>query len=198
VRIGLFGGSFDPPHLAHLALARIARDTLALDELRWVPTGDPWHKPGRVVTPAPQRLQMLRMALADEPRMTISTIELDRSGPSYTLDTVEAMQAALAQAQWFLVIGQDQLARFDTWHRWQELAARVTLAVAARDGGPVAEAPALAALPHRREVLAMPAMPLSSSDVRRRVASGEGIAGMVPAAVARYIEQAHLYQGIRS
>jgi nicotinate-nucleotide adenylyltransferase len=193
-RIGLYGGSFDPPHNAHLALARVARDHLALDALKLVPAGQPWQKTGRVVASAADRLAMLKLAIAGEPGLGIEECELQRPGASYTIDTVEQLQAqAAAGTEWFLVIGQDQYARFDTWHRWQELLARVTLAVAGRAGEPPRPSAAVAAVPHRVVPLPLPPMALSSSDVRACVARGEGIESMVPPAVARYIEQAHLY-----
>lgn len=195
-RLGLFGGSFDPPHNAHLALARMAREQLALDELKLVPSGDPWHKRRRQLSPAADRVAMLELAIEGEPRMAIETCELLRSGPSYTVDTVEQLQAlpGNAGAQWFLVIGQDQYALFDTWHRWRELLAKVTLAVAGRAGEAPRAAAALAAMPHRVVELPLPAMTLSASDVRARVRAGLSIAEVVPPAVARYIEQANLYR----
>lgn len=193
-RVGLFGGSFDPPHNAHVALARLALDALHLDELLLVPAGQPWQKADRVITPAADRLAMLHLAFDAQPRMRIEPCELQRAGPSYTVDTVRELQARGATAEWFLVIGQDQYARLSTWHDWQALPPRVTFAVAARAGDAPAPDPALAALPHRAMVLPLPAMPLSSSDVRARVRRNEPIEGMVPAAVADYIDQAHLYK----
>jgi nicotinate-nucleotide adenylyltransferase len=193
-RIGLYGGSFDPPHNAHLALARVARDHLQLDELRLVPAGQPWQKAGKVVASAADRLAMLRLAIAGEPGLRIEECELHRAGASYTIDTVEQLQAGAAPGtEWFLVIGQDQYAHLDTWRRWQDLLAKVTLAVAGRAGQAVQPNAALAAVPHRVVALPLPPMALSSSDVRARAARGEGIDSMVPPAVAGYIGQAHLY-----
>ena len=195
-RVGLFGGSFDPPHNAHVALARLARDALRLDELRLVPAGQPWQKADRRMAPAADRARMLRLAFAGEPRMVVDERELRREGPSYTVDTVAELQeeAGAVGAEWFLVIGQDQYARLHSWHRWQELLRKVTLAVAGRAGDAPQPSAQVAAVPHLVVALALPAMALSASDVRTRLGRGESIEGMVPSAVASYIDQAHLYR----
>ncbi|MFZ5542311.1 MAG: nicotinate-nucleotide adenylyltransferase [Pseudomonadota bacterium] len=193
-RLGLFGGSFDPPHNAHLALARQARDQLQLDTLKLVPAGDPWQKADRRMTPGAQRAEMLRLAVAGEPRMQVEECELHRRGPSYTVDTVRELQAREPGATWFLVIGQDQYARLHTWHEWQALLGLVTLAVAGRAGEAPLPSAEVAALPHRMLPLALPPSPLSASDVRARAARGESIETMVPPAVAGYIAQTHLYR----
>ena len=195
MRIALFGGGFDPVHNAHLALARTALDELALDQLRWVPTGQPWHKPVRLA-PAEHRLAMLQLALADpaatDARWRIEACELTRTGPSYTLDTVELMQAREPGHDWFLVIGQDQHERLHNWHRWHDLLQRVTLAVAARPGSAAQLATEVAAHGHR--TIHLPPMEVSSSAVRQRIAEGLAITGLVPAAVAGYIESHRLYR----
>ncbi len=189
-RIGIFGGSFDPVHNAHLALARLAASQLALDELRWVPTGEPWHK-ARPLTGATHREAMVRLAIAGEPRWVLERCELERAGPSYTLDTVRELQVREPGQDWFLVIGQDQYDSLTSWHDWQELLARVTLAVANRPGAHPVESGALKAFAHRS--VNLPLMDLSSTDIRQRIAAGQGIADLVPPAVARYIDQYHLY-----
>lgn len=193
-RIGIFGGSFDPVHNAHLALARVALEALQLDELRWVPAGLQWQKT-RAMAPAHHRLAMVHLATAGEPRFVVDTCEIDRAGPSYTIDTVQAMQAAHRQpAEWLLVIGQDQYERLHTWHQWRELLQCVTLAVAGRGGtGPTAGA-ALAAVPHRIVTLPLPPMPVSATEIRARIAGGRPIDALVPLPVARYIAQHRLYQ----
>lgn len=194
-RIGLFGGTFDPPHHAHLALAQAAVQALALDELRWVPVGQPWQKQRRI-TAAGHREAMLREALAGQALYRLERCELERAGPSYMLDTVLALQAepgaAPPAAQWYLLIGQDQYAGLHTWHRWRELLQRVTPAVACRPGAPLRADPEVQRWPH----IELPMAPhdISSTDIRQRVSRGEPIGHLVPAAVARYIALHQLYR----
>jgi len=191
-RIGLFGGSFDPVHNAHVALARLALAELALDELRWVPAGHSWQK-ARSMTPAVHREAMVRLAIEGTPQFVLDRCELERSGPSYTLDTVRTLQAAEPEAIWFLVIGQDQYAGFHTWHGWQELLGRITLAIANRPDAPLAADPQVLRVPHA--AVSLPMMDVSSTDIRERIHVGLAITDLVPQAVARYIDQHHLYQG---
>lgn len=206
-RVGLFGGSFDPVHRAHLAVARAAREQLRLDRVLWIPAGRPWQKPG--VSDAAHREAMLRLALQDEPGFELERLELDRPGPSYTLDTVRALQAREPDTAWLLILGQDQFAALHTWHGWRELLARVTLAVVGRpharaatapegapEGAPKVApeiAPEVAALARHVPVL-LPPLEVSSSAVRARVAAGEPVDDLVPPAVARYVEIHGLYR----
>jgi nicotinate-nucleotide adenylyltransferase len=197
-RIGLYGGSFDPVHTAHRALADTALQQLALDELRWIPAGQPWQKPRRLA-PAEHRAAMVSLAIGDNPAFVLERCELERSGPSYTLDTVMLLQQRESHpAQWFLVIGQDQLRNFCTWHGWAELLQRVTLAVAGRAGTPVQAPDALLNTGHRIVALDMPAMALSSTELRNRLAAGESAVSLAPRmvapAVARYIDRHGLYR----
>lgn len=191
-KCGLFGGSFDPVHEAHLALGRLAIERLGLDELRWLPAGDAWQKQ-RPLSPAADRLAMLELALAGDPRSVIDRREIDRPGPSYTIDSVIELQAERPGTEWYLVLGQDQYRNLPTWHRWEELIGRVVLAVAAREGLAVDAPPALAARAHRCVVLPLPTMPISATAVRASAAAGRGLDAMVPAPVARYIDLHHLY-----
>jgi nicotinate-nucleotide adenylyltransferase len=193
-RIGLFGGSFDPVHNGHLAVAQSALDHLKLDEVRWVPAARPWQKADRELTPAEHRAAMARLAILAEERFRVDESELQRDGPSYTIDTVDALYAQRPQAEVFLVIGQDQYAHLHTWYEWRALLSRVTLAVAARDGRLGRPAPQLLSVWHRIELLPMPEVDVSSTQVRAAVARGDDVRAMVPAPVARYIELHGLYR----
>lgn len=198
MRIGLFGGSFDPVHDAHLVLGHAALDQLGLDELRWIPSGLSWQK-SHGLAPAADREAMVALAIAGEPRFRLDRCELMRGGPSYTVDTVDELQAVHAAAgrptaEWFLVIGQDQYAGLHTWHRWRELLQRVTLAVANRAGEQPRPGPDVAAVPHRMVPIAMPPMDTSATDIRQRAAAGKSLAGLVPAPVAGYIAEHRLYR----
>lgn len=193
-RVGLFGGTFDPVHRAHVALAHAALQAFDLHELRWVPAGRPWQKL-RHITAAEHRVAMVQLATADEPRFSIDRIEIEREGASYTLDTVRTLQTREPDNELFLIIGQDQYAGLHTWDRWQELLARVTLAVANRPGGAAAAAPQVLAQPHR--AVPLPMLDISSTDIRKRVALGQDISQLVPPEVARYIDQHRLYQDSR-
>ena len=189
-RIGLFGGSFDPVHAAHAALAEAALAELHLDEVRWIPAGQPWQK-SRAMTAAVHREAMVRLAIAHQPRFVLDRIEIERAGPSYTLDTVRALAAAQPGTEWFLLIGQDQYAGLHTWHGWRELLGRVTLAVANRPGPVQAPHADVQRQPHR--MVPLPMLDISSSDIRARVMQGLDISPLVPPEVARYIDQHGIY-----
>ena len=191
-RVGLFGGSFDPVHDAHLALARSALATLGLDEVLWIPAGQAWQKGGSA-TPATDRAAMVEIAIAGEARFRVERCEIERAGPSYSIDTVLELRQREAQTQWWLILGQDQLARLPTWHRWCELVALVRIAVAARAGEAVRAPAELAAAGASLCEIPLPAMAVSATDIRARVAAGQPIASLVPAAVAGYIARHGLY-----
>jgi nicotinate-nucleotide adenylyltransferase len=191
---GLFGGSFDPPHLAHRALAEAALAQLSLDTLVWTPARQSPHKAGHAPASGADRVAMLHRMTEGEPRFAIDTRELDRTGPSYTVDTLRELHAAQPGTRWWLVIGQDQYARFDTWHEWREILALAGLAVAARDGDAVRAAPGLSGIPHALRIVEMPALPHSATTVRTRAAAGLDVTALVGTPVARYIADHHLYR----
>jgi nicotinate-nucleotide adenylyltransferase len=190
-RRGLFGGTFDPPHRAHLALAQAALDHLGLDAVHWVVAGQPWQKAG-AITPALHREAMVRAAIAGEPRFVLDRSELERAGPSYTLDTVRALHAAHPDTEWFLILGADQHAGLPSWHGWRELLQRVTLAVANRPGASPRLDAEVAQHPHR--MVPMPPLDISATEIRERAARGLPLDGRVPPAVASYIDQHGLYR----
>ena len=197
-RIGVFGGAFDPPHNAHVALVRAALSQLALDALFVFPTGQAWHKP-RALSPAADRLEMARQAFSDCPAVTVDQREMLRPGPTYTIDTLTELQAEWPGAQLFLVLGGDQAAALPTWHRWRDISQVAIISIASRDEATMEntvltpENPISSLASGRFQALRVPPMSLSATDVRQRVAAGLGIDHLVPTGVARYIDQHHLY-----
>jgi nicotinate-nucleotide adenylyltransferase len=190
-RVGLFGGSFDPVHSAHTALARVALRELQLSQVRFVPVGHAWQKQ-RPLTPALHRMAMLRLALQHEPRFVLDAIEVDRQGASYTIDTVRELSAAHPNTEWFLLIGQDQHAGLHTWREWQSLLQQVQLAVAQRPGEIRPLDAQVMRTPHHS--VPLPMLDISATDIRHRVATGQDISALVSPEVARYIETHGLYQ----
>ena len=190
-RIGVFGGAFDPPHLAHVALARAAIEQLQLDELRVLPTGQAWHKT-RTLSPAEHRLAMARLAFAGLPGVVVDERELLRPGPSYTIDTLEALAVEHPGAQFFLLMGADQWAALPTWHRWQDIAARAQMCVLARPGAQPPVPQIGLPLPRRLE---LPPVDCSATAIREGMAAGRlpDLAHLLPEAVARYISSHGLY-----
>jgi nicotinate-nucleotide adenylyltransferase len=193
-RIGMFGGAFDPPHLGHVALARAAVEQLALDQLRVFPTGQAWHK-ARELSPAVHRLAMAQLAFADVPRACVDGRELERAGPTYTVDTLRELHREFPGAQFLLVIGADQAESLHSWRENEEIARLATISIAARARPVTAAMPFDASRlpPGRREPVELPPMPVSSTEIRQRAAAREDISQLVPAPVARYIAQYHLY-----
>jgi len=189
VRVGVFGGSFDPPHVGHLLLASDAAEALALDRLVWVPAAVQPLKGGRTAAPADVRLEMVEAAVAGDPRFAVSAIEIERGGLSYTVDTLADFAAAYPTAARFLVIGMDSLATFDRWREPERIMALAEVAVMQRasDAPPPAVPPGVRVVTARR-------VDVSSTEVRARVREGRSIRGFVPDAVARLIERAGLYQ----
>jgi nicotinate-nucleotide adenylyltransferase len=188
VRVGVLGGTFDPVHNGHLALAAAAREELALEEVLFVPAGLPWRKAGREIASDEDRMAMLRLAIAAEPAYRISTLELEREGPSYTADTLEALHAERPDDELFFLMGEDALADLPNWVRPERIVELAKLVVARRRDG--------AGTMKRDGVvrLEMPLVPVSATEVRERVRRGEPIEGMVPAAVAGYIRERGLYR----
>ena len=198
-RLGIFGGSFDPPHLAHIALAQHAIAQFALDELRIIPTGDAWHKT-RTLTASPHRLAMTRLAFAHLPQTVIDTREIDRLGASYTIDTLQALHAEQPDAAFFLFIGADQAQAFKTWHRWQDILCMATVVVAARSLANVkGEGQWHNAISPDVQRLDMPSLNVSATEIRAHLAQAphthsQAMPAWLPASVQHYIDKHSLYR----
>lgn len=191
-RVGMFGGAFDPPHRAHVALARAAVEQLKLDRLCVMPTGQAWHK-DRTLTSAEHRLALTRLAFEGVPNVEIDDRELRRAGPTYSVDTLRELHDEHPVAQLYLLMGEDQAAGFTHWMAWHEIARMAVLCVAGRGTG--SGLAALRALPGVRvEALQWAQMPESATEIRSRLAAGQDIADLVEPAIASYIESHHLYQ----
>lgn len=192
LRVGMFGGAFDPPHVAHVALARAAVEQLQLDELRVFPTGDAWHK-AQALSPAEHRLAMARIAFGALPRTVVDDRELRRPGPTYTVDTLRELKAEHPAAELFLVMGEDQAVSLTRWRDWRSIPALATICMAARSATS-ADAPRVLPDEAGLKLLRLPEMPESATEIRARVAAHEGIDHLVSPGVARYIDQHSLYR----
>lgn len=196
-RVGLFGGTFDPIHLGHLILAELAHDALGLDRVEFVVSNDPPHKPDYSVTPARVRVAMVTLAIEDVSYFSLNTVELDRIGPSYTVDTLEQLSATRPGDEFTFVIGGDSLRDLPTWHRPEDLLRMARLAVIDRPGVDFdldALTSALPALEGRLDRIPAPAIDISSSALRGLVRDGRSIRFQTVEQVRAYIEENGLYR----
>ena len=201
--LGVLGGTFDPIHIAHLALAQEAAESLGLERVLFVPAGTPPHKPGVAITPAADRLAMVELAIAGNDRFEVSRLELDREGPSYTVDTLEALAAARRAdtAGLTLILSADAFLGLRSWREPRHVLQLARLAVAPRDGyaeaGPDFLATHFPGLSERAVFLDGPRIRLSASVLRDRAAAGRSLRYLVPDAVAAYIGDHDLYRSPR-
>jgi nicotinate-nucleotide adenylyltransferase len=195
-RVGVYGGAFDPPHLAHHVLAKSAIAQLQLDKLVVLPTGKAWHKP-RQLSSAGHRVAMAHLAFADLPCVQVDARETQRAGATYTMDTLTELLQELPQSELFLIMGADQFANFGTWHRWQDIAKIATICIAARASftwaNPLNDTQNALRSQCRIQTVDMPDTPISATDIRQRVHQGLDIGHLVNAQVARYIALHKLY-----
>lgn len=193
-RIGLLGGSFDPVHVAHLALARAALRALNLQQVQFIPAANPWQRAPLQAAPE-HRLRMIELAIDGQAGLAANPIELERGGATYTIDTLLALPGG---PRYVWLLGTDQLANFCTWRQWQDIAARVELAVATRPGTPLAPPPELATwlATHGQALAELPFAPMaiSASDIRARLARGDSTEGLLAPQVAQYIARHGLYR----
>ncbi|TWU00902.1 nicotinate (nicotinamide) nucleotide adenylyltransferase [Stieleria varia] len=199
-RIGIFGGSFDPVHLGHLWIAETAMERLQLDALHWIPVAQSPLKARNPLASDQQRLEMLALAVSGRDGWVVDDREIRREGVSYTVDTVEQLQAEMPDTDWYLIIGSDSLASMERWHEPEKLLRQVTLAVVQRGGQPEIEFSVLDGLvdaarveEFRQSVIKMPVIEISSSEIRERVGQGSSIRFRVPRPVETYIEANDLY-----
>ncbi len=201
MRLGIFGGTFDPIHLGHLILAEHCREACRLDRVLFIPAGQPPHKTERQITPARQRLEMVELAIAGHAAFGVSEIELNRPGPSYSAETLADLAKQYSEAELFFLMGSDSLADLRLWYQPARIAELATLVVATRPG---CEQPAVDTIRKvigdaaterlLQHVVEIPLVQISSSMIRSRTAAGRSIRFMVPRAVECYIETNGLYR----
>jgi nicotinate-nucleotide adenylyltransferase len=194
VRFGLFGGTFDPPHTGHLIAAQDAALALRLDRVLFVPAAVPPHKQHRTITPAEFRLRMLALALSDDTRFTLDPVELERPGPSYTVDTLRELRRRLP-GDWTLLLGADQYEEFATWREPEEVLRLATVGVLERAGTLPRSAPSNVPAEARDGVVrvSVTRVDISSTAIRQRVAAGVSIRYLVPSGVETFIAETGLY-----
>lgn len=194
MRIGVFGGTFDPIHRTHVAIGRAALEHKGLERVLFVVSADPPHKGGDEITPADTRYEMVEAALRDEPGLEPSDLELHRDGPSYTADTLRALRALHRDAEFYLIIGQDALADLPKWYEPDVILREARLLVLPRPSI-VSELPT--ALDGHYELLPFPESNVSSTGVRQRLLDGEDVTDSLPPAVLRMVEEKGLYHAHR-
>lgn len=195
MRVGLFGGTFDPIHLGHLVLAEQCREQLQLDAVWFIPTGEPPHKPPGSRTPGRLRYEMVQLAIAGHERFRVLELEINRTGPSFTVETLAELHQQHSDASFWWLMGADMLRDFPTWREPERIVTLARIAAVNRGGMALPES-----LPTRERFgasiddVAIPAITLAASDLRQRVAQGKSIRYLVPRAVEVFIEEHQLYR----
>jgi nicotinate-nucleotide adenylyltransferase len=201
MRVGVFGGTFDPVHFGHLILAEQAREQARLDEVWFVPAARPPHKPEHALTRFDQRVEMLQLAVAGNPAFRVDELEKERDGPSYTADTVAELRRRAPAGELLLLVGSDTLLDLGQWHQPERILREVALLVTTRPGHPVPPPDQLRGrlglapdVPLRYQTVETPLVDLSSRDLRRRAAAGRSLRYLTPRAVEVYVAQRGLYR----
>jgi nicotinate-nucleotide adenylyltransferase len=202
MRIGILGGTFDPVHLGHLIVAEEVRIKLGLSKILFIPAGQPWLKPNHSISPATHRVEMVRRAITSNPYFELCTLEMERSGPSYTVDTIAALRDQLGAQSFFFILGSDTLTELHLWKEPAKLAQMCQIVVVPRVGLSLPDLNSLeASIPgviDRIIQADVPIIDISSSDIRRHVAQGRSIHYLVPDEVERYIAEQKLYRHDRA
>lgn len=194
MHIGIYGGSFNPPHIAHLIVAEQARSQFGLDKVLWIPNHIPPHKSAEAFASPHDRLEMTRHAIQSNPAFEISSIELDRKGTSFMVDTVQALRENAPADSFYLIIGGDSLADFMTWHEPESIVAQVPLLVYRRPGANQNTTPVEKAFPGRVHFVDAPPLEVSSKSIRDMVRANQSIRYLLPDSVLTYIQQNQLYR----
>lgn len=194
-RIGIMGGTFDPIHNGHLVAGSEVADLFKLDRVIFVPTGQPWQKSDRVVSSTEDRYLMTIVATAPNPRFRVSRVDIDRSGPTYTVDTLQDIKAQFPDAQLYFITGADALAQIMTWRDWESMLDLAEFVGVTRPGYKLEESFLPPQAQERVHLVEVPALAISSTDCRRRAASGRPVWYLVPDGVVQYIAKSHLYEG---
>jgi nicotinate-nucleotide adenylyltransferase len=194
MRIGIYGGTFDPVHQGHLVLAEQAREQLRLDEVWWVPCQVSPHKTERTLTAGKTRLEMLQLAVAGHAAFRVLSIEIDRPGPSFTVETLSQLAAGHAGHDWWLLMGADSLREFSQWRDPERIVELARVAVVNRGNQPPPSTTEFRArFGDRVDLVTMPGLDVSASDLRFRIATGRSLRYLTPRAVETYITQHGLY-----
>jgi nicotinate-nucleotide adenylyltransferase len=198
-RVGVMGGTFDPIHHGHLVAASEVQSWFDLDEVVFVPTGDPWQKSDRQVTAAEDRYLMTVIATASNPVFNVSRVDIDRDGPTYTVDTLRDLQARMPDAELYFITGADALGNIFTWRDTDELFNLAHQFVGCTRPGHEMDPDILGAIPHEKlTIVEIPALSISSTDCRKRTQRGEPVWYLVPDGVVQYIAKHHLYPALDS
>ena len=199
MKVGIMGGTFDPIHIAHLIIAEEARTRLALDRVIFIPAGEPWMKPGHIVSAAGQRVEMVKLAISSNPAFSLSLSEVERPGPTYTVDTLEQLLGELGyDTQLFLLLGWDSVAELPAWKAPYRVSKMATVVAFPRPGFTKPEIAALErvmpGIAERMVSLDEPYLEISSTGIRKRIADGGSVRYLVPDAVGQYISEYRLYK----
>lgn len=198
MKLGIFGGTFDPIHHGHLILADQCREACGLDEVWFVPAASPPHKDDSAITSAQQRAEMVELAVAGCPDFVVSRIEMERQGPSYTVDTLQQLTDEDSNRELFLIIGADSLEDLPKWREPERIASLATVVAVNRGRETLPDQSALdrmfgAAMASRVKVVDIPPVDISSTDIRARIAAGRSVRFLTPRAVEAYVREAGFY-----
>ena len=198
MRLGVYGGTFDPVHLGHLILAEQCREQCNLDQVRFVPTGNPPHKDSTTLSDGKRRAEMLELATAGYTHFAINRTEIERQGTTYTIDTLEQLHEQDASDELFLLIGSDSLADLPTWRNPERIAQLATIVAVNRGDRPLPDLPSLEPLlpddvVSRVQIVKMPGIDISATNIRARTRAGRSIRFLVPRSVEVYIAEQRLY-----